>query len=258
MTGFYWILLALVVGCNKSPDDPTVIIDINDELNITMWETLVDGESEFTFKLETINHQSCENYKFDYTLDQNSRNVKLSINSLVLPDNCIPGNVPTRESIAIGPLDPNTYDLEINLNNNEIINTGRLLVSFSQYNLLMDSDHGIIIPDEILYRIPKNAIWGYIGINNSSQELSIRSDFESKINDFVEDHDYTSGYYGHFDLAEDNTVSISADKAYARQFNFLYKSFESEEVLKSIIDDFRLEYGNSIEIKVFTAKGTIL
>ena len=134
-TGFYLLLIVLSISCSKEKDDPTEIININDDLRVIMLEELKEGENYFTFTVETITDQNCQNYQIDYSLVKNSSQINLSINQLSLPEDCQPGNAPARQSIRVGELSPQDYDLQINLNNNEIINPGRLLVSYSQYNI---------------------------------------------------------------------------------------------------------------------------
>jgi hypothetical protein len=259
ITGLYLILILLfVTACTKLNEDPNEIININDDLEVIIWEDLVDGERFFTFTIETITEQNCENYQIDYTLDQTAQQINLSINQLSLQGECQPGNATASEVIRIGQLPPNNYDLQLNLNNNEIINSGRLMVSFSQYQVALDSDHGIIISDKLLNRIPENTIWGYIGFYDLNRETDVELDFESAMTDLVLPHNLPIGYYGQFRLNEENELTVKADQDYTKQYNFLYEFEGDEQNLIGPLEDLRATYGNAIEIKLFTGKGTVL
>ena len=106
--------------------------------------------------------------------------------------------------------------------------------------------------------MPADAIWGYIGFHELSQEFDIQSSFENSIDDLVEPHNYPSGYYGHFRISELNELTIDADQEYSGQYNFLYRFRGEEEDLMPILEDLRAQYGNQIEIKLFTSSGSIL
>ncbi|MEM9823120.1 MAG: hypothetical protein AAF985_18720 [Bacteroidota bacterium] len=259
ITGLYLLLLLLTAAaCNKDKEVPNEIININDDLQIIIWEDLTNEERHLTFTVETITNQNCENYQFDYSLNQFAQQINLSINQLSLQEECQPGSAPARQSIAIGELAPNNYNLELNLNNNEIVNPGRLLVSFSQYQIILDSDHGLIVPDKTLNRIPEQTIWGYIGFNDLNQESDVRIDFENSMADLVRPHSLSSGYYGQFRLSELNELTIRTEQEYREQHNFLYEFGGNEQDLIAPLENLRATYGEAIEIKLFTAKGTIL
>ncbi|MEM8907762.1 MAG: hypothetical protein AAGD05_07945 [Bacteroidota bacterium] len=259
-TGICVFLLVLFAACNQSSDDPTVIIDINDELNVYLWEDLRETENLFVFNVETVVNQNCQNYLLDYSLDQTARRASISINRLIAPEDCLPGAAPAHQDINLGILDPGNYEIELNLKNNEIVNTGTLLVSTDEYRIQMDSDHGIIIPQKTLQRMPKDAIWGYIGIHDMNQESDILGDFQALMDDLTEPADYPSGHYGYFDLDAQGqlTVHREDEQVFSNLYNFLYRFDDDLETLTNIVGQLRSNYDTAMEIKLYTAKGQVL
>ncbi len=258
ISGTLLLLITILIGCSKTQEDPNVITDINDDLNVFLWEELVDGERNFVLKVETVRHQDCMNYELAHTINRFADNITLSVDQLIAPDDCETGYSPAHLSVRIGSLEPISYKIELNLQQNEIVNKGQLLVSSSQYSIVLETDHGIILPEPILNRVPNNTIWGYIGFNDATEEFNIRNEFHSLITDLVSAGNFTPGHYGHFSLTTANELSVDAGKEYPKQLDFLYHFDGEEQDLVTLLEDFRTQFGDLMEIKIFTANGSVL
>ena len=63
-----FIFISLFGSCTKEPVVGPINIDIEDEFNILLWETLSENERGFHLNIETILANSCENAEIEYRL----------------------------------------------------------------------------------------------------------------------------------------------------------------------------------------------
>lgn len=204
------LCLMSLFACNK--DEPTnVIIDITDDFYIDMFEDISNGEQRFQFEISTIALQDCPNYLIDYdiTIDKDFRNIDLVLNDLIPPSDCFGDSTVAKRSISLGYMPSGAYSLKINLKD-AVFNQGRLSVFGNQYILEMDSDDGIEVLNDRLYRIPRNTLWGYISYSNlnDAQEFLVELEESSSIFPIDDFNDYLPGYYGYFDLNEDRNIVL--------------------------------------------------
>lgn len=218
-------LIILISACKKE-NDPDIIVNIEDDFYVNMFEDISNGERRLEFRLTSIKEQECLNYSIDYNLSFNegSDMLELSINDLVQPEICIEGTSTASVTVPFGEISDGTYTLFINLKD-AITNHGRLSVDDTHYQLDLDSDDGIEITNDILYRVPQQTIWGSIAYDSNNQEDNadaILNDLEevNGIRTIQDDNAYSSGYYGYFDLDESKSISLQVkpEKEYHKPF----------------------------------------
>ncbi len=220
-------LIILISAC-KDKNDPDIIVNIEDDFYVNMFEDISNGERRLEFRLTSIKEQDCLNYSIDYNLSFNegSGMLELSINDLVQPEICIEGNATASVTVPFGAMSNGTYTLFINLKD-AITNHGRLSVDDLHYQLDLDSDDGIEITNETLYRVPQQTIWGAVAYNSNNQE----DNADAVLNDLKDitivrsiqsDNAYPSGYYGYFDLDESKSISLQVkpEAEYHKPFIF--------------------------------------
>ncbi|MEM1320397.1 MAG: hypothetical protein AAGG75_09075 [Bacteroidota bacterium] len=242
------------VGCNKSADsDPNINLLIDDEFNVSLWEDLnLDGR-DLRFRLSTINDQDCLNSNIDYSLRIQGEDIILSINDLMDPPDCISGMAPANASVLIGQLENGSYPLQINLKN-EIVNEGALKVTHTQYSIELNSDHGIVLDEERLLRIPDQTIWGFVGYKNAA--LSTVNEFTEAAAAVTAPKLLTIGNYGYFTIADGNEIVLNEQSEFSNtQTLILHLDESNAAAFTELVDTYRSNYGEELEIKIYTDKG---
>lgn len=253
-------LLALILlnSCQGSKNDPNEIIAISDELKVEMWEGLGSEGREFMFRISTVSNLDCHNFQLAYSLTRPNGNVILSINNIIEPENCESGVGPARSQAVVGPFEVGIHDIEINLQNSDIINKGRLFTYNDRYEIDMETDHGIVLSNEPLFRVPQETYWGYLGYEDATVASTINDEFYNALETIATQEDYHEGDYGYFKINDDQTLEINADKGFELQSNFIFKLNASETTLREIIQDIRSNYGSDVELRVYSSVGTTL
>ncbi len=254
------ILVSLIFfgGCKGSKDDPNEVIFISDELKVDMWEELAETDRGLVFKISTIANLECHNFRLAYSLSRPSDAIILSLDNVIEPENCEPGDAPARSIVTIGTLGTGNYDIEINLKNNDIVNTGKLFVFNDRYQLNLITEHGLVLTHEPLFRVPNQSYWGYIGFNELTNVDEIQHDFFQSLESISVNGNNRQGDFGYFKVTEDQTIEIESEQSYEKRSNFFFQLTGSEVELKDVIENLRNTYGNEIDLKIFTSTGGIL
>ena len=253
------LFLLGLFGCKKD-NQTNVIVNIEDDFYIDLFEDIGDGEQIFQLDISTISEQSCLNYQIDHDLsvDTQTYKIELVINDLLEPNDCIEGMSPTNLALPFGQLPMGSYSFSINLKD-AVFNKGRLSVLEDQYLLQLNSDYGIEMLHNLLYRIPQNTLWGYVAYDSSTSNAEADgfvADLEalSVIENVESNTLYQSGYYGYFNVDEDKKVALTKEisSSYHKPFLFHNVSDDLTEVEGLIIS----ACGNgNLDIHLFTEKG---
>lgn len=256
------LLFIFLFSCKK--DTPSgIIVDIEDDFYIDLFEEIGTSGLDFQIELSTINEQDCLNYEIDVEndFDQPNRSIELTINDLVAPGSCIEGSAHTYETVTLGTLEPNLYVFNINLKD-AVINEGKLRVAANRYEIEMETDDGIEVINNILYKIPRNTIWGYVAYSNSNAAGSASNFITgltelSTVFEIENNPDYVSGYYGYFTLGDDMAVSLrneeSLDVNNFMPFVFRHNSSDMQDIIDQA--DQACAENSNIEITLFAETG---
>lgn len=256
------LLVAFFTSCDKETPSG-VIVDIEDDFYINMFEDISSGTARFQIDLSTIKEQDCLNYAIIYDLDTNvvNRAIELTINDLLEPEDCIEGMTTTHTIIPMPTLASNLYTFNINLKD-AIINEGTLRVTDNRYELEMDTDDGIEIVNSTLYKIPRNTIWGYVAYNNGISADSA-ADFITNLTSLStvfgidNNPDYNVGYYGYFKLDDDFNLELrneeSLDASNIIPFIFRHNSDDLQDIIDQA--DEACNTNSNLEITFFSEKG---
>lgn len=254
------ICLVLFSTCKKNKEE-NLIVNIEDDFYIDLFEDISNGEKRFQMDVATIHDQACLNFNIDYSLDfdEQINTIDLTLNNLVEPEHCIEGEAPAEVVIPFGTINPGTYSFNISLKD-AVVNNGRLLVFADRFQLEMDSDDGIEIVNEQLYRIPGKTIWGYVGYS-STEDMD---DAERFINDLeglssvfdIENNNlYKSGYYGYFRISDEKDLVLSGEinQNYYLPFIFQHDSENLAEI-NSVLDNACFN-NQALDIHIYTDNG---
>lgn len=255
------IILSLFIltflSCRDKPDDEVVIIvSIDDEFEIDLWENLAVDVSSLYLKIETINTVDCENTKIDFEDDRNSINhIAITLNGIIPPDTCIEATVPAMSYVNIGYLAQREYSFDINLEGMTVTNAGTLTVSEESYVLKMNTNNGFKLLHGKLMRVPYQTIWGTVNYQNFPQTVNDVDEFLRDIKEISEEKEYKEGYYGYFSINDSGEIMTDdvTDFPNSKPFIFSYKN--NIDDLQTLINNCREEHGEHVEIKLFTWEG---
>ena len=218
-----------------------------------LWEDLRLGSKIFQLTIETIEEENCTNSTIEFSYLHSSSNINISIQDILTPADCSPGQAPAKSTVDIGNLAPGFYELDIDLKNT-IFNKGQLTVTDSRFTIDMNSDDGISFLRRELLRIPNQTIWGYIGFHNSSDAI-IALNFTQELEAISSTRSLEKGYYGHFNINSDGKLNMEHPFD-ANQSRTFFHEFNGEDTaLQNLVDTYRTDYGDAIEIKLFNSEG---
>jgi hypothetical protein len=248
--GALLFLLIFTIGCKDEPTEEGVDVTIESEFNILLWESLEESSRTFNLNVETIKSESCENTLIDITPFIASNIVSINIHNIPSPD-CPSPTFTANANIEVGILNSQSYETVISLKD-VIENEGTLIVEDDYYELTMNAFNGIVIPENRLYKVPQNTIWGYIASDNSNADSVV--DFIDDIEDVTASQDYIEGYYGYFSVLNNKLTILNQDilQSSVRTFGFSYQGDNSD--LINILSTYRSQYAG-VEFKIFTSTG---
>ena len=247
----FFICILLLGSCKDDPVVGPVDINIEDEFNVLLWENLDNNNRTFNINLETILANSCENAEIEYTQFNQSQGIFLTVNDII-NDHCTLGSFPAKASVSVGALTNTNYDVDINLKN-VIPNTGNLTVTNDYYEISIDNPNGIIIPNNRLYKVPENTIWGYVAYEDAAGEIPY-DNFIGELNNLTTSSFATKGYYGYFEIKENNEVQILQSLAQNHVQHFIFKFNGESNDLENLKTTYQTNFPN-MEFKIYTSKG---
>ena len=261
MMGLRYMLILIVFlsfGCfNEAPNDTNEIFFLEDEFNINLMEKL-GPERRLALKVESIDEKSCLNVSvnYSYTFFVESKLHRIALKGIEQPEECDEGKAFAQSYIGLGNLEQGSYRLNIFLLD-EIKNDGILLVEDDHYEILMETAKGIRIPFTHLDRIPDETIWGYLSFKDESLNVVVE-DFLKDLDTVADPFNFDSGQYGYFQIDEDQKLRMAFEAKWQNHKTFLHKFSGETERLENLIDTFCEQFGETLEIKLWTSNGDIL
>lgn len=256
-SGVFLFLLIAFSNCKQEDIDPSVIINVDADFYIDMFEDISNGENTFNLTIKSIQNQECLNSIIDFTLDTvgAENQIVLSINDIVEPETCIPGSAPAFSTVPLDHLKEEGYKIEINLKD-VIVNTGSLTVNSDYYFLRMNTENGFKQLHQILHKIPKKAIWGYVGY----EEESGKTEAENFIKDLdniatnITNAGYDIGYYGYFTINEDRSVVLTEKVENNLSNTFLFQYEGDNQAIIDLVNEY-CNANSGFSFHVFNGEG---
>ena len=247
-------LIILFGSCTKDPVVGPVNIDIEDEFNVLLWESLSENERAFNLNIETILSNSCENAEIEYTQYSQPEGIFVTVKDII-NDHCTAGTFPAKANVPIGVLTVDEYDLDINLKN-VIPNKGKLLVTNDYYEITISDPNGIIIPNNRLYKIPENSIWGYVAYEDASGEVP-HDNFMAELNDVTNSISPTPGNYGYFNIEQNNSILLSDNLSQLHIKPFIFKYDGTDNQLENLRATYNSSNFPGMAFKIYTSTGKV-
>lgn len=253
------VMVVFLTACQKDSDQSVLNINISDEIQMNLWEALSSNQRYFQFRLRTLDDLDCENYIISHELNVHDQRISISLNDLIVPSECVPGAAPGTGLVSMGGMEPGTYNIEINLKNNEIINEGLLIFSDNSIMLDMQTDHGIDFPYTTLLRVPEQTIWGYVEFLDAAADTeTIKMEIYEMLQPLTTTLILPSGEYGHFSVADRRIESVKTGDTDIVEALFLLKQTATTDELRSALSDIRSRYDSSVAIHLYLSDGSTL
>ncbi len=261
MTRFLGVLLLgcilSVASCDLgSLNDPIVVPYVDDEFHAELWEVFTPQRRELQLRLTTIEAVECLNASIEVEFRRLGDNEhKLSIKSILNPDNCQEGSAPARRTVKVGELSNGTYPLSISLRE-AVESEGRIIVRDDFFRLYIDEGAGVLPLRNTLRRIPDGTIWGYISSEGGEGLGGAAEGFRSDLSSIAIPQALDDGHYGYFSI-EDGSIdweTASEGGQVLTAFQFFLPP-EQEQAVKDLLENFRTQQSDSLSLQVFHTSG---
>ena len=230
---------------------PIVVTEISKEFSLQMRETLDTTGRAFILRVSTIKAYDCSNYAIQYIWRSQGNALLLSLLRIAAPFICDykPGNIHAETNA--GKLGYGNYPIAVDLRG-AVINKGTLSVLPDRYQLRLDTEHGLVIEQKDLMRVPTEAVWGYITFTPDSKNLALS--MVQEIFDLSQPIDLPKGFYGYYSIDE-NGLSVEGQPTDASAFPFLRRSAADHGAIAATIKKYRNLYPTALQIVVRDGKG---
>jgi hypothetical protein len=241
-------------------DDGNVTINIEEEFQVFLYEELQPGANKLNLHIQSIEALDCSNYDLGHSTALEDDNIVVSIDDFILEGDCDMVEALTHADAKFGVLADRSYDLEINLSLNSIINKGKLKVSSGTYRISMETSHGFINSTEILHSIPDGYCWGFFKMLDASA-TDAWDDFFAAMPSYTKAADLPDGHYGHFNISNNNPTitTLHPDPPMPTDaFPFLYQVDGDVSELVSFVKSFQSAQQGRVKVVLYTAEGLVI
>jgi len=246
-------------SCSISGDDPIVVPFVEDEFYAELWEDFTPQGRQILLRLSTIEEVDCKNATIEYTFSRQGDNEQvLSIESIELPDNCEEGAAPARGAVNLGTLENAVYPLSLSLR--DAVNGGGLIVvSDGQLRLSIERGAGVKPLRAATRRIPSNTLWGYFDTMGEGENAAVAEAFLMELQTITQPQILENGNYGYFSVHNDTDLrwQEGTDEANGSRLAFQFRIPDADGVaaIQSLLAEYRADYGEAIDISLFTTTG---
>ncbi len=252
-----FLAVSVIAGCKLSKHDKETIVKVTPEFAIDIFEKLGDTR-EFQFKVSTLEKQECTNFTISTNAALSFNRVTLNVIDLLPPTDCVQGYAPAYGVAEVGILPSGYFNLDIHLKN-AINNDGMLSVYTDSIVVDLDSEDGLDLIHKVLCRIPETAIWGYTAFDDNDSGADIAAAFKADLTGITQPAKFPQGYYGYFDLDENDNLILSPAPAHIYFQTFLMTYNGDIKNVEDLVQSYRAAAaGADVEFAVFTGTGKTL
>lgn len=253
----YGLLAVFTTACSFDPTgDPIIIPEVEKEFQLELREQLGPAPRSIQILLQTVQLQPCLNATISHELLSAPGSIRIDIAGIELPDNCMAGAAPARDTLPLNLPAGNNFLFEVNLKNT-ISNEGTLRITDNAYTINLGPEKGLVIPNKQLRRIPDYTIWGYVG-HSSPSAASIAGQFLNELFIRSASANLQAGHYGYFSVAPGSgnmTITDSPADLTLRPFAFRYTG--NVDDLRSLVESYRNQYGSLLQIRLVAVTGEV-
>lgn len=253
---FFGVLLISQPACKISNDEEAVV-NVDPIFALDMVEDL-QNDAELSFLIQSIEGQECLNYTIGQSLEKTTSNLNVSLNDIITPSDCIPGEAPAKADVALGYLPVGrVFNTEFRIKNT-INNKGTLTINSDSYVLELESQDGFGSIVSKLNKISNNLIWGYVAYHDEDLVGDIATDFQTDLEALANDKTLEESYYGHFSIDKNAILHLKQTPGFQQVRTFYYNYFEDNQALKDLVETYQMNNNqDQITFKIFTGDGAI-
>lgn len=248
------IAAALILqGCAlASREDPIVVADIEKEFALDMRESLDSSSRELQLRISTVKTFDCSNYSIQYAWRRQNNDLLLSLLRIAAPLVCDGVESKITANTGTGSLSLGNYKFSIDLRG-VLTNKGVLSNLPDRYRLRMDTEHGLIIPNKELMKIPQESIWGYAAYSPALKSKA--SEFAQEFYALTQAANYQAGYYGYYAIT-DLGLNVENQPKDQDAFPFLRKmQLSDRKNILALVQKYRQQYPTGLTISVLDGWG---
>jgi hypothetical protein len=244
--------ILLAGGCGKKNQQAEIIL-VDKEFNVSPFEHLSETGGDFQLRLSTIANEDCGGTRIGYEQFANSSQVTVTISELKYPSTCKGNAEPAKDTISFGKLKNGSYKLNIALGKS-ISNAGTLRVNDAVYQITMNKENGIRMIHNQLLRVPKNAIWGFIGYDKEQEVKFI--EFLNNLSKIAAPIDVADGYYGYYTITN-REINIHDTFNSGKQTikKVMYTLFGTHKELQDLVLKSKAV---GFDFRMFTSEGKVI
>lgn len=259
MKYLFIILTIALIGsssCSKQ-DDSLLIINIEKEFKIDIVQKLGDDPNAFNIQVSTLDQKECKESILNVTPYYIEDGIRLSIDGITRPVDCLSGVVNATENLSFASLGSMKFNVAIS---DVALNKGHLNINSNHYNITFDDHYGLEPNDEKKFKIPNHTAWGYFTFNNGEGDFQALQNISNEFfnhSELQENHLETPGNYGYFYINTELKTEVFNRPVDKPSIAFSFHTELTEVELRNLLKNIQLSYPG-LTVNVATSKGYIL
>ena len=246
-------ILLVVSNFRCTGDSENRQIGVEEEVIFNLLPSLSPFGYRLNFSFQSDSLYNCENVGFLYTSNSSEGNVNVHLLGVNIPESCINGNAPAFEKVKV-PGDDGYYSISIDIGE-FIHNTGYLVIENSTYAIYMNDMHGMVLPHNVMFKIPDGTIWGYAVAADINFQNQVNNIVHTGLDKVTEDVNTPEGYYGYFSMTKSSGIYTLYPTYHNAKSCFAFHFSQDHSILENTIANIRTQLPPNTDFKVFTWEG---
>ncbi|MBU6168095.1 MAG: hypothetical protein KGQ86_03580 [Bacteroidetes bacterium] len=249
---FLFFVLLGTTTCKKESLEPAIIVaNIEREFALSYVEKFSKSGRYLQFNVQTLKEQSCGNYTVKTEWSQTPAFMKLNISGIEKKGGC-DGTAAIAKGNAVSELiTEGTWPIDVDIQN-IIRNPGKLIVQKANYQLLLESSHGISLIQKDLQKIPAGSIWGFIAYK--PEFAATARVFVEELKKLTRNNALADGDYGYFDV-QNEEVKFKDTPSEFSHLPILRSQLSDVDLLLNLVNTFRKNNAGKIVIQLADTNG---
>lgn len=250
------ILFALIISGCSDKLDPVYIINLDEQVQLSIKQDLINKESNVIFSFELNEPYECTNATMTTDIRESilPNTTRIKLEGIVLDGPCESGEstIPTELSLSLLPDNYGKHEFSIVMGD-KVDNTGILFVRANKFEFILESEETILVNKSSVDFVPDSLIWAYIEFNDESY-LDQAIQKLAEIEELLVPMELSDGNYGHF-FVKNDILFIENGSLILKQGVKGKSGFYTPEELIEKVHEINNEVVDKFELKLFTWDG---
>jgi hypothetical protein len=249
------LLFLFIAGCTDDLD-PVYVINLDEQVQLTIKEDLSNKSSNVIFSFELNEPYECTNATMTTEIRESvlPNTTRIRLEGIVVDGPCISGEstLPTELSLSLLPDNYGKHEFSIVIGD-KVDNTGVLHVKENKFEFVLENEETIIVAKSVVDFVPESLIWGYLEIfNETYTDLAIQK--LSEIEDLLSPMQLENGNYGYFIVNDNNLFIEPALVPLTQGIKGTSQQLTPSELLEKV-NDINDESEGKFRLNIFTWDG---